>query len=179
MYKAVRLRWLVVARLESAGLETYQIAQCTSFPYRKVVKILDDPAYQEWRNARIRNGISAIDAVISQDAQEMKLSLRELVPAAIRALERALESPKEEIQLRAATEILDRDERFNKHAQLTVTHQLIPAGDLERARAIARELRPKDLAQLQAAEQDAVPQAIDVTGTILTMEDATQPGGAS
>jgi hypothetical protein len=103
------------------------------------------PAYQEWRNARLSNGISAIDHIISGDAQEMKTALRELVPAAIQTLAFSLKDKDSGIRLRAAAEILDRDERFNKTTQSTLIHSFsIPEVDLERARAIARELRPID-----------------------------------
>jgi hypothetical protein len=160
VYKAIRLRWLVVARLESAALNPSQIAKCTGFSDKTVSRTLANPQYQEWRDARHQNAISAIDHLISQDAQEMRTSLRELVPAAIRALENGLSSDDETIRLRSAVEILDRDERFSKTAQVNVTHQLIPAADLERAREIARELKPKqiiDLPQLPAAPCDTQP----------------------
>src|ERR1700722_13772277 len=149
-----RMRWLVLARLEQACLTADQIAKVTGKNPRTIARTLDHPAYQEWRNARVNKGISAIDAILSQDAQEMKTALRELIPAAIHRLETALQSKDESIALRAATEILDRDERFQKTQNLAVTHSLIPSAEIDRARALARELRSKqgDLVAVKPTE---------------------------
>ena len=145
VYASLRLRWLVIARLETAGLSAPDIAKCTGYSPRRIKTTLVDPSYQEWRKARTDNAISAIDHIISNDDKEMKLSLRELVPAAIRTLELAMNSDKEEIRLRAATEILDRDQRFNKQQNIAVAHiHTFSEGDLERARTLAKQLRQKD-----------------------------------
>jgi hypothetical protein len=145
VHASLRLRWLVIARLESAGLSGPDIAKCTGYSERRIKTSLLDPAYQEWRNARLSNAVSAIDHIISNDDKEMKLSLRELVPAAIKALENALHSNKEEIQLRAASEILDRDQRFNKQQNIAVAHiHTFSQGDLDRARELAKQLKGKD-----------------------------------
>jgi len=142
MLKATRLRWLVIARLESAGLGCAKIAECTMFHPMTVQRVLDSAAYQEWRNARFSNGISAIDHIISGDAKEMKLALRELVPAAIHALGNALADKDPSIRMRAAAEILDRDERFNKQAVQVIQHTYaIPEAEKQRALAIIKELK--------------------------------------
>jgi phage portal protein BeeE len=135
-----RMRWLVVARLEQACLSASQIAAVTGKNPRTIQRTLDQAAYQEWRDARVSKGVSAIDYLLAQDAQEMKANLRELIPAAIYHLESALKSTDENVALRAAIEILDRDERFNKTQQVAVMH-LIPQAELDRARILARELR--------------------------------------
>lgn len=144
-YKAARLRYLVVARLESAGLADNQIAACTGYSPKTITKLLADPVYREWRNARLSNGISQIDAIISDDDKEMKIALRELVPSAIRTLELGMNSDKEELRIKAATEILDRDQRFNKQQNIAVAHfHTFSQGDLDRARELAKQLKGKD-----------------------------------
>ena len=140
--KAQRLRWLVLARLELAGLDASKMAQVTGYSHRTIGRTLELPVYQEWRDARMANGISAIDHIISGDAKEMKLALRELVPAAIQRLASALQSDDESIAIRAAESILDRDERFNKAAAQTITHTFtIPESEKQRAFAILKELK--------------------------------------
>jgi hypothetical protein len=92
----------------------------------------------------------------------MRAQLRELVPAAIRYIERALRSEDESIGFRAAVEVLDRDERFNKSSQTGVTHTfVIPEHDLERARAIARELKPIDVEASPLAVTPLLPKSTD------------------
>jgi len=65
----------------------------------------------------------------------MKLAMRE-------SLESALKSKDESIALRAAVEILNRDERFNKAQNIGVTHQFtISQAEKDRALAIIKELK--------------------------------------
>jgi hypothetical protein len=164
MYKAYRstierrnqLRWQKIVRLD--GLPIEQIAKQLGYTYDQVRRTLESPYYQEWRKAKLEGGVSAFDHILAEDAEEMKLSLRELVPAAIRKLECALRSTDESIALRAAEAILDRDERFNKTAQMAVAHTfIIPEHDLERARAIARELKPIDVEASPLAVTPSLP----------------------
>lgn len=149
MYKAYRstierknqLRWQRIVRLETAGLPTEQIAKLSGYTYDQVRRTLESRHYQEWRNARLSNRVSAIDEALSADTEQMRTALRELVPVAIRTLEKALDSPDALTRLRAATEILDRDNRFTKSQNIAVKHELVPAKELESARKLARELR--------------------------------------
>jgi hypothetical protein len=92
----------------------------------------------------------------------MKTALRELVPAAIHTLASSLKDKDSGIRLRAAAEILDRDERFNKASTVLNQAFIIPEVDLERARAIARELRPALPSQGQTTVQTTETQVIDV-----------------
>ena len=168
VYTALRLRWLVIARLETAGLNDTDISNCTGYSRPRVKKTLEDPAYLEWRNARLTNAVSAIDHIISNDDKEMKLSLRELVPAAIKALENALHSNKEEIQLRAAAEILDRDQRFNKQQNIAVAHiHTFSEGDLDRARQLAKQLKGKDTIDVPALPSGEETQQIHVDAEVI------------
>jgi hypothetical protein len=134
------MRWLVVCRLETAAIPADRIAQITGYHTRTIERTLENPSYQEWRDARLSNRVSAIDYLLADDAKEMKTALRELIPAAIHRLSLCLQSSDESIALRAATEILDRDERFSKTQQVAIMH-LIPQAELDRARILARELR--------------------------------------
>src|ERR1700741_1772593 len=109
MYKAYpttierrnHLRWQRIVRLEMAGLPTEQIAKLSGYTYDQVRRTLESPYYQEWRNARLSNRVSAIDVALSEDTEQMKTALRELVPAAIHRMEAALNSKDESIALRA------------------------------------------------------------------------------
>src|ERR1700679_3006762 len=168
IYAASRLRWLVIARLELAGLSSTDIAKCTGYSQRRIKTSLLDPAYQEWRNARLTNAVSAIDHIISNDDKEMKLSLRDLVPAAIRTLELGMNSKDESIRLRAATEILDRDQRFNKQQNIAAAHiHTFSEGDLERARTLAKQLKSKDDDSIShtTLELPQVVETIDITAS--------------
>ena len=135
-----RLRWLVIARLQNTGMGEESISACTGYSVKHVRMTLESPVYQEWVNSRLRNAVSAIDATISQDTEAMRTGLRELVPLAIRTLESALNAKDEGLRVRAAVEVLDRDERFSKQQQ-NVTVHLIPQAELDKARKLARELK--------------------------------------
>lgn len=136
------------------------ISACTGFSVAHVRLTLESPAYQEWVNSRLRNAVSVIDATLSADAESMRLGLRELVPLAIHRLEKALESTEESIALRAAAEILDRDARFTKAQNIAITHQLIPAKELERARDLARELRKHGGSEGETRVLDVTPKQL-------------------
>lgn len=130
----------------------------------RIATTLRSPTYQEWRNARLKSAVSAIDAIISQDDRAMKEGLRELVPLAIATLEKSLSSDDESIRLRAAQEILDRDERFNKAAVQIIEHR-IPQAELDRARELAKQLRPQTLHALsehsEVIEAEIVSESIE------------------
>lgn len=142
------------------------ISACTGFSVAHVRLTLESPAYQEWVNSRLRNAVSVIDATLSADAESMRLGLRELVPLAIHRLEKALESTEESIALRAAAEILDRDARFTKAQNIAITHQLIPAKELERARDLARELRKQGGSEGETRVLDVTPKQLVSTTDI-------------
>jgi len=148
MYKAYwstierknQLRWQRIVRLDGLGLPVEQIAKLSGYTYNQVRRTLESPYYQECRKAKLEGRVSAFDRELSECSEEMKARLRELVPIAISSLENALCSEHEAVRLRAAIEILDRDERFNKTEQVAVAH-IIPSEQLERARKLARELK--------------------------------------
>jgi hypothetical protein len=180
-WQATKLRWAVIARLETAGFSDLEISRCTGFSEPRVTRTLQEPAYQEWRKARLNNAISAIDQLISNDDKEMKLSLRELVPAAIRTLENSLNSDKEEIRLRAAQEILDRDQRFNKQQNIAVAHiHTFSQGDLDRARELAKQLKGKDDSPIEHIPL-GLPRGdtIDVEHVEVAAQDVQQPQGSN
>ncbi len=153
-----RMRWLVVARLETAAIPADRIAQITGYHVRTITRTLENPTYQEWRNARISNGVSAIDHLLADDAREMKSALKELIPAAIHRLSICLQSKDESIALRAAVEILDRDERFQKAQIIAHTHELVPQAQLDLARKLAREL---NTAKGEALVLDVTPKQLE------------------
>lgn len=159
-----RLRWLVIARLQTIGISEDEMSSCTGMSRSRIATTLRSPTYQEWRNARLKSAVSAIDAIISQDDRAMKEGLRELVPLAIATLEKSLSSDDESIRLRAAQEILDRDERFNKAAVQIIEHR-IPQSELDRARELAKQLRPQTLHALsdhsEVIEAEIVSESIE------------------
>jgi hypothetical protein len=150
------LRWLTLARLEGLGLSLREMARQGGMSLRQVRTALKNPAYQEFRDARLQSRVSALDRAFAEDNEQMKTALRELVPAAIHRMEAALNSKDESIALSAASEILDRDERFNKTQQVAVTHALIPSAEIERARELARELRAKQTHETETQSEAAV-----------------------
>ena len=170
MYKAYRstierknqLRWQRIVRLDGLGLPVQQIAKRLGYTYDQVRRTLESPYYQEWRKARLEGRVSAFDRELSEDTEEMRAELRELVPPAIRCIERALRSENESIALRAAVEVLDRDERFNKHATSTVQHQfVIPQHEKDRALAIIKELKVhREIGETKVLEVEASPLAV-------------------
>ena len=135
------LHWLTLARLEGLGLSLREMARQAGTTLRQVRTALKSPVYQEFRDARLQMRVSAMDRLFAEDNEKMATRLRELVPAAINVLERGLADPNLAIAVKAAVEVLDRDVRFNKTQTLAITHQIIPAVELEKARSIARELR--------------------------------------
>ena len=136
------LPWLTLARLEGSGLSLREMAMQSGLTLRQVRTALANPAYQEFRDARLQMRVSALDAAFAEDTVGMLNRLRELVPAAINVLERGLADPNPSVALRAAAEVLERDQLFSKAQQNQHTHTyVIPPAELERAKQIARELR--------------------------------------
>jgi len=134
------LRWLTLARLEGLGLSLREMARQSGLTLRQVRTALKNPAYREFRDAKLSMRVSAMDREFAEDNEQMVARLRELVPAAINVLERGLADPDLRIAVKAAEEVLDRDSRFNRTTTVNVP-QLIPEVELERARQLARELR--------------------------------------
>jgi hypothetical protein len=167
MYKAYRStierknlpRWQRIVRLDSLPIE--EIAKQLGYTYNQVRRTLESPYYQEWRKAKLEGRVSAFDRELSEDAEEMRTELRELVPTAINVLERCLADPNLSVALRAAAEVLDRDERFNKSSQTVNQAFIIPERDLERARAIARELKPIDVGASPLAVTPSLPKSTE------------------
>ena len=126
-------------RLDGLGFPVEQIAKLSGYTYNQVRRTLESPYYQECRKAKLEGRVSAFDRELSKCSEEMKARLRELVPIAISSLENALRSEHAAVRLRAAIEILDRDERFNKTEQVAAAH-IIPEEQVARARKLAREL---------------------------------------
>jgi hypothetical protein len=150
------LRWLVLARLEGLGLSLREMARQSGMTLRQVRTALKSPAYQEFRDARLQMRVSAMDRLFAEDNEQMAARLRELVPAAMNVLERGLADPNLNVAVRAAVEVLDRDQRFNRTIAINV-HPLIPKAEIDRARELARELRAEQLrAEQLRAEQDVL-----------------------
>jgi hypothetical protein len=156
------LPWLTLARLEGTGLSLREMAKQSGLTLRQVRTALANPAYQEFRDARLQMRVSALDAAFAEDTVGMLHRLRQLVPAALNVVERCLADPNLSVALRAAAEVLDRDERFNKSSQTAVTHTfVIPEHDLERARAIARELKAIDVEASPLAVTPSLPKSTE------------------
>jgi hypothetical protein len=86
--------------------------------------------------------VSALDAAFAEDNERMRHMLRQLVPAALNVVERCLADPNRSVALRAASEVLGHDERFNKAQNIGVTHQFtLTQEDKDRALAILQELK--------------------------------------
>lgn len=149
-------RWHKIGRLDALPFK--EIAKLTGYTENQVRRTVESPYYQEWKTTKLRPGVSIFDRELSEDTEEMRAELRELVPVAIKRLEAALHSENDSIALRAAVEVLDRDERFNKGQSIAVTHKHeISAADLNRAREIARQLRSKETAILDVAPKALPP----------------------
>jgi len=90
MYRAYRstierknqLRWQRIVRLDGLGLPVEQIAKRLGYTYNQVRRTLESQYYQEWRKAKLEGRVSVFDRELSEDTQEMRTELRELVPAA-------------------------------------------------------------------------------------------------
>jgi hypothetical protein len=133
--------WLALARLDGLGFSLRDLARHSGLTVRQVRTALAHPAFCEFRDAKLQMRVSAMDRIFADDTEKMAAGLRELVPLAIATLEESLSSTDESVRLRAAQEILDRDERFNKAAVQVVEHR-IPQAEIERARELARQLKP-------------------------------------
>jgi|SRR6516225_1270489 hypothetical protein len=156
------LPWLTLARSEGLGLSLREMARAAGLTLRQVRTALANPAYQEFRDARLQMRVSALDAAFAEDNEAMRHRLRQLVPAALNAIERCLADPNRSVALRAAIEVLDHDERFNKAQNIGVTHQFtLTQEDKDRALAILEELKaaqPKD--ETKILDVEASPLAI-------------------
>ena len=118
------------------------MARAAGLTLRQVRTALANPAYQEFRDARLQMRVSTLDAAFAEDNERMRHRLRQLVPAALNVIERSLADPNRSVALRAASEVLGHDERFNKAQNIGVTHQFtLTQEDKDRALAILQELK--------------------------------------
>lgn len=147
--------WHKIVRLELAGLDAPAIARLCKRSRRKIDRTLSDPWYQEWRQARVEQRTSILDRSLAKDTQVIQDGLAELIPLAIRTYEYALSHVGENIAagVKAADAVLDRDTRFSKQSTSVVEHR-IQQSEIDRARELARQLRPTAIQALPAVESD-------------------------
>jgi hypothetical protein len=159
------LPWLTLKRSEGLGLSLREMARAAGLTLRQVRTALANPAYQEFRDARLQMRVSALDAAFAEDNERMRHRLRQLVPAALNVVERCLADPNLSVALRAAAEVLDHDERFNKAQNIGVTHQfVIPEAEKQRALAIVKELRMhQSSGETKVLDVEASPLAVTFT----------------
>lgn len=147
--------WYRVYRLERSGLTTRQIAKLVKRSNIKIERTVNHPLYQEFKAARDSRRVALLDKALTEDDIAMQKRLQELVPLAIQTYEYALEQAPENIRaaLVAADSVLDRDTRFSKQSTSVVEHR-IQQSEIDRARELARQLRPTAIQALPAVESD-------------------------
>ncbi len=151
------LPWLALTRLEGLGLSLREMARQSGLTLRRVRTALASPAYQEFRDAKLQMRVSAMDRLFAEDNEQMAVRLRELVPAALNVLERGLADSNLNVAVRAAVEVLDRDQRFNRTATVSVEHR-VPQAEIERARELARQLKAHTMQESDRAIEVEVSQ---------------------
>jgi len=145
--------WMTLARLEGLGLSLREMARLSGLTVRQVRTAVANPAYQEFRDAKQAMRVSAMDRRFAEDNEAMAARLREMVPAALNVLERALCNPNLTVAVGAAREVLDRDARFSRSANLNVEYKISEA-EIERAREIARSMRLAQEREAKLNESD-------------------------
>jgi hypothetical protein len=133
--------WHQMFRMEGMGVSEEEMAKRIGYSTRQVMAWRASSAYQEMLIAKLERRVSAMDVHFAQEDDLMFRKFRELVPACIGLLEEQLLGRNMKLAMQAASEILDRDERFRKTVEVNQTHQLLPAADVEKARQIAREFK--------------------------------------
>jgi hypothetical protein len=124
--RAMKIEKIVRLSLDPAGYTNEQIANHLGCDKQTVVIVRQLPEYHA-KMIEVQSGVTSLyDQDLRTDTENARAELASMVPSAMMVIRNALLSKSENIRLKAATEVFDREGAFAKVSKSSVTVTQVP-----------------------------------------------------